>query len=159
MYVRFIAADGRNCCDNIFIAVHRCSSIFHPQTFGLFACFYYHKAGMNILKHMCRSISMPQSGVAGLGVHTSSTSTDSKLCPKWLQQLACLPANSWLIWKDPDAGKNWAQEEKGMTEDEMVGCHHWLNGHGFGWTLGVGDGQGGLACCSSWGGQESDMTE
>ena len=94
MYVRFIPADGRNCCDNIFIAVHRCSSIFHPQTFGLFACFYYHKAGMNILKHMCRSISMPQSGVAGLGVHTSSTSTDSKLCPKWLQQLACLPANS-----------------------------------------------------------------
>ena len=94
VYVRFIPADGRNCCNNIFIAVHRCSSIFHPQTFGLFACFYYHKAGMNILKHMCRSISMLQSGVAGLGVHTSSTSIDSKLCPKWLQQLACLPAEN-----------------------------------------------------------------
>ena len=92
--MRFIPADGRNCCNNIFIAVHRCSSIFHPQTFGLFACFYYHKAGMNILKHMCRSISMPQSGVAGLGVHTSSTSIDSKLCPKWLQQSACLPAEN-----------------------------------------------------------------
>ena len=51
-------------------------------------------------------------------------------------------ANSWLIWKDPDAGKDWGQEEKGMTEDEMVGWYHWLNGHGFGWTPGVGDGQG-----------------
>ena len=49
---------------------------------------------------------------------------------------------SWLIWKDPDAGKDWGQEEKGMTEDEMVGGHHQLNGHGFGWTPGVGDGQG-----------------
>ena len=68
-------------------------------------------------------------------------------------------AKSWLIWKDPDAGKDWGQEEKGMTEDEMVGWHHWHNGHGFGWTPGVGDGQGGLACCGSWGCKESDMTE
>ena len=60
-------------------------------------------------------------------------------------------AKSRLIWKDPDAGKDWGQEEKGKTEDEMDGCHHRLNGHGFGWTLGVGDGQGGLACCSPWG--------
>ena len=57
----------------------------------------------------------------------------------------------WLIGKDPDAGKDWGQEEKGMTEDEMVGWYHRLNGHGFGWTLGVGDGKGGLVCCSSWG--------
>ena len=57
-----------------------------------------------------------------------------------------------------DAGKDWGQE-KGMTEDEMVGWHHQLNGHGFGWTLGVGDGQGGLACCDSWGSEELDMTE
>ena len=64
---------------------------------------------------------------------------------------------SWLIWKDPDAGKDWRQE-KGRTEDEMVGWHHRLNGHGFGWIPGVGDGQGGLACCSSWGCKESDMT-
>ena len=68
-------------------------------------------------------------------------------------------AKSWLIWKDPDAGKDWEQEEKGTTEDEMVGWHHWLNGHGFGWALGVGDGQGGLACCNSWGCKESDTTE
>ena len=60
------------------------------------------------------------------------------------------PDANWLIWKDPDAGKDWGQEEKGMTEDEMVGWHHRLNGHGFGWTPGVGDGQGGLACCSWW---------
>ena len=68
-------------------------------------------------------------------------------------------AKSWLIWKDPDAGKDWGQEEKGMTEDEMVGWHHRLNGHEFGWTPGVGDGQGGLACCGSWGRKESDTTE
>ena len=66
---------------------------------------------------------------------------------------------SWLIWKDPDAGKVWRWEEKGATEDEMVGWHHWLNGRGFGWTPGVGDGQGGLACCGSWGHKESYMTE
>ena len=67
-------------------------------------------------------------------------------------------AKSWLIWKDPDAGKvwkdpdagkDWGQEEKGMTEDEMVGWHHHLYGHGFGWTPGVSDGQGGLVCCGS----------
>ena len=68
-------------------------------------------------------------------------------------------AESWLIWKDPDAGKDWGQEEKGTTEDEMVGWHHRHNGHGFGWTLGVSYGQGGLACCSSWGRNELDTTE
>ena len=66
---------------------------------------------------------------------------------------------SWLIWKDPDAGKDWGQEEKGTTEDEMVGCHHRLNGYGFGWAPGVDDGQGGLVCCNSWGRKESDKTE
>ena len=67
-------------------------------------------------------------------------------------------AKNWLIWKDPDAGKDWGQEEKVMTEDEMFGWHYWLNGHEFGWTLAVGDGQG-LACCSPWGHKESDTTE
>ena len=65
----------------------------------------------------------------------------------------------WLIGKDPDAGKDWGQEEKGTTKDEMVGWHHWLDGHGFGWTPGVGDGQGRLACCGSWGCKELDMIE
>ena len=66
---------------------------------------------------------------------------------------------NWLIWKDPDVGKDWRQEEKGTAEVEMVGWHHRLDGHGFGWTPGVGDGQGGVACCSSWGCRESDTTE
>ena len=66
-------------------------------------------------------------------------------------------ANSWYIGKDPNAGKDWGQ--KGTTEDEMVRWHHRLNGHGFGWTLGVVDGQGGLACCGSWGRRGSDLTE
>ena len=58
-------------------------------------------------------------------------------------------AKSWVIGKDPGDGKDWGQD-KGTTEDKMFGWHHRLNGHGFGWTLGVGDGQGGLACYSSW---------
>ena len=66
---------------------------------------------------------------------------------------------SWLIGKDPDAGRDWGQEEKRMTEDEMAGWHHRLNGWEFEWTPEVGDGQGGLAYCSPWGRKESDMTE
>ena len=66
---------------------------------------------------------------------------------------------NWLIGKGPDAGKDWGWEEKGTTEDEMAGWHHWLDGHGFAWTLGVGDGQGGLVFCGSWGCKESDMTD
>ena len=57
---------------------------------------------------------------------------------------------SWLIRKDPDAGKGWRQEKKGMTEDEMVGWHHWLNEHEFEQTLGDSEGQRSLACCSLW---------
>ena len=64
-----------------------------------------------------------------------------------------------LIWKDPDAGRDWGQKEKGAAEDKMDGWHHRLNGHGFGWTLGVGGRQGGLACCSSWGHKKLDTTE
>ena len=65
---------------------------------------------------------------------------------------------SWLIGKDSDAGRDWGQEEKGTTADEMAGWHHRLDEHEFGWTLGVDDGQGGLACCNSWG-HRVDMTE
>ena len=64
-----------------------------------------------------------------------------------------------VIWKDPDAGKDWRQEEKGMREDEMVGWHYQLNGHELEYTSGVGDGQGGLAYCSPWSCKESDTTE
>ena len=70
-----------------------------------------------------------------------------------------LDAKNWLIGKDPDAGKDWRWEEKGMTEDKMVGWHHRLDGHKFEEAPGVGDGQGGLACCSPWGLKESDTTE
>ena len=66
---------------------------------------------------------------------------------------------SWLIGKDPDAGKDWRQEEKGKIEDEMAGWHLWLDGHGFGWTPWVCDGQESLACCGSWGRKELDTTE
>ena len=68
-------------------------------------------------------------------------------------------AKNGLIGKDPDAGKDWRQEDKGTTEDEIVGWHHRLNGHEFEQTLGVGDEQGGLACCSLWGCKELNMTE
>ena len=73
------------------------------------------------------------------------------LCP--------LDVKNWLIWKDPYAGKDWRQEKKGMTEDEMVGWHHWLDGHEFEQAPEVSDGQGSLACCSPWGRKQLNMTE
>ena len=76
-----------------------------------------------------------------------------------LQYFGHLIAKSWLVGKDSDAGRDWGQEEKGTTEDEMAGLHHWLDGRESQWTPGVGDGQGGLACCDSWGCKESDTTE
>ena len=66
---------------------------------------------------------------------------------------------SWLIGKDPDAGKDWGQKEKGTTEDEMVGWHHRLNGHEFEKTVGGGEGPGSLVCCSPWDHRESDTNE
>ena len=88
-----------------------------------------------------------------LGVHWKDCcwSWNSNTLTTWCKELT--------HWKDPDTGKDWGEEEKGTTEDETAGWHHWLNGHGFGWTLGVGDGQGVLVCCSSWGCRELDMTE
>ena len=68
-------------------------------------------------------------------------------------------AMNWLIGEDPDTGKDWRQEEKGTTEGEMAGWHHWLNRHEFEQAPGVGDGQGRLACCSPWGHKELDTTE
>ena len=68
-------------------------------------------------------------------------------------------AKNWLIGKDTDAGQDWGQEEKGTSEDEMVGWHHWFDGHEFEQAPGVGDGQGSLVCCSPWGHKELDTTE
>ena len=81
--------------------------------------------------------------------------TWAKIC----LMITLLYLKGWLIGKDFDAGRDWGQEEKGTTEDEISGWHHLLNGHEFEWTPGDGDGQGGLACCDSWGHKESDTTE
>ena len=90
----------------------------------------------------------------------SMFSSVQSLSSIWLTETPVLwppHAKSWLTGKDSDAGRDWGQEEKGITKDEMAGWRHWLNGHE--WTLGVGDGQGGPACCDSWGRKESDTTE
>ena len=72
-------------------------------------------------------------------------------CWSWNSNTLTIWWEELTHWKDPDAGKDWKQEEEGMTEDEMVGWHHWPDGHEFEQDSGVGDGQGGLACCSPWG--------
>ena len=85
-------------------------------------------------------------------------SLEGLMLKRKLQYILPPAAKDWLNGKDPDAGKDWWQEEKGATEDEMVGWHHWLNGHEFDQTPRDGEGQGSLACCSPWGRKESDMT-
>ena len=85
---------------------------------------------------------------------TGKTDAEAETPILWLPN-----AKNWLIWKDPDARKDWKQEEKGMTEDEKVGWHHRLDGHEFEQAPGVGDGQGSLAGCSPWGCKVSDTTE
>jgi len=87
-------------------------------------------------------------------IFTGRTDAEAKAPKLWPPD-----AKSWLIRKDPDAGKDWRQEEKGTTEDVMAGWHHQLDGHEFEQALGDGEGQGSLACCSPWGHQESDLTE
>ena len=97
--------------------------------------------------------------------HTSPKGNQSRIFIRWTDAEAETPilwppdVKNWLIRKDPDAGKGWWQEEKGTTEDEMVGWHHQLNGYEFEQAPGAGDGQGSLACCSPWGHKQSDMTE
>ena len=85
---------------------------------------------------------------------TGRTDTKAKAPILWSPDV-----KSWFIRKDPDAGRDWGQEDKGTTEDEMAGWHHRLDRHEFGWSPGAGDGQGGLPCCNSWGRKELDMTE
>ena len=87
-------------------------------------------------------------------IFTGRTDAEAEALVLWLPDM-----KSWLTGKDPDAGKDWGREEKGATEEEMVGWHHWLNGHEFEQTLGDSDGQGSLACCSPCGVKESDTTE
>ena len=80
-------------------------------------------------------------------------------CWSWNSNTLAIWCEELTHWKNPDAGKDWRQEEKGTTENEMVGWHHWLDGHEFEQALGVGDGQGSLVRCSPWGRKESDTTE
>ena len=80
-------------------------------------------------------------------------------CQSWNSSTSATSCKELTPGKDPDAGRGWGQEEKGTTEDEMAGWHHWLDECESEWTPGVGDGQGGLACCNSWGRKESDTTE
>ena len=87
-------------------------------------------------------------------IFIGSTDAEAEAPILWLPDV-----KSWLIGKDPDNGKDWRQEEKGTTEDEMVGWHHQLDGHEFEEALVAGDGQGSLACCSPWGRKELNMTE
>ena len=89
-----------------------------------------------------------------LSIHGKRSDTEAEASILWLPDV-----KNWLIGKDPDAGKEWRQEEKGTTEDKMVGWHHWLNGHEFEQALGVGDGQGSLEWFRTWGLKESDRTE
>ena len=108
--------------------------------------------------HIC----IPHSGLQG--DQTSQSWRKSVLNIHW-KDWCCAPilwppdAKNWLIRKDPDAGKDWRQEEKGMTDNKMVGWHHWLDGLETEQALGVGDGQGSLGCCSPWGHKESDTTK
>ena len=96
---------------------------------------------------------------SGLGVHWKywCWSWDSNTLATWCEELTHLKGAD--SFPNPNVGKDWGQEEKGMAEDEMVGWHHQLSGHGFGWTLAVGDGHGSLACCGSWGFKKLDTTE
>ena len=87
-------------------------------------------------------------------IFTGKTDAEAKTSTFWPPD-----AKNWLIGKDPDAGKDWRWEKKGTTEDEMVGWHHWLDGHEFEQTPEEGEGQGSLACYSPWGLKESDTTE
>ena len=115
-----------------------------------------YSVGSVTYRHTC---SEHYSGSATVKEISPGCSLDGLILKLKLQYFGPPHAKSWPLGKDPDAGRDWGQKEKGTTEDEMVGWYHWLDGPGFGWTLGVGDGQGGLACCNSWGRRESDTTE
>ena len=104
--------------------------------------------------NLCNPMDCSTPGLPGVPYHLLEFALVNEIPIFWPPD-----AKNWLIGKDPDAGKDWRQEEKGMTEDEMVGWHHWLDGHEFAQVLRTGDGQGGPVCCSPWGHKELDMTE
>ena len=107
----------------------------------------------------CKEIKQVNPGNQSIKEFNPEHSSEGLMLKLKIQYFGHLMERAGLIRKDPDAGKDWGQEEKGMTEDEMVGWHHWLNGDEFEQAPGDGEGQGSLACCSSWGRKKSDMTE
>ena len=102
----------------------------------------------------CKEIKLVNHKVNQSWIFIGRTNTEAGVPILWPPDM-----KNWLTGKDPDAGKDWRQEEKGTTEDEMVGWHHQLDGHEFEQALEVGDGQKSLACCSLWGHKESETTE
>ena len=136
----------------LYIRVH--SGCCTSYTFGKMNSIYLISVSCRVVSLLYKS-SLP---------HPFILPSPLTFCNHWSFLLSPYPilwppdVKSWLIWKDCDAGKDWRQE-KGMAEDEMVGWHHQLNGHEFENSPGVGTGQGGLACCSSWGHKESDTTD
>ena len=102
----------------------------------------------------CKEIQLVHSKVSQSWIFIGKTDAETETAILWPPDV-----KNQLIRKDPVTGKDWRWEEKGTTEDEMVGWHHRLDGREFEWTPGVDDGQGGLVCCNSWGHKESDMTE
>ena len=135
---------------------HFCLVYLSSFTWSCFHRSVQHSAFTNQSIKKCTSRRSSQSILKEIGPEYSLEGLTLKLK---LEYFGPPDAKTWIIGKHPDAGKDWRQEEKGATEDEMDGWHHWLDGHEFEWTLGVGDGQGGLACCSPWGHKESDRTE
>ena len=112
----------------------------------------FSKSSLNIWKFTVRVLLKP--GLENFGHYFTSVCDECNCAVVW----APLKLPFFRIGKDFDAGSDWGQEKKGTTEDEMAGWYHWLDGCEYEWTLGVGDGQGGLVCCDSWGRKELDMT-
>ena len=102
----------------------------------------------------CKEIQPVHSEGDQTWIITGRTDAEAETTILWAPHVKC-----WLTGKDSDAGRDWAQEEKGTMEDDMAEWHHRLDAHEFGWTLGVGDGHGGLACCDSCGHKQLDITE
>ena len=102
----------------------------------------------------CREIKSVSPTGNQFWIFTEGTDAETEALILWPPDV-----KNWFIWKDPDAGKDWRQKEKGVTEDEVVGWHYWLNGHEFDQAVGDGEGQGSLVCCSPWDCKESELTK